>query len=45
MQMSWTHPTIEDLKLVLSQDEIDKLAGVSNELSDRIQGQLDAIAD
>lgn len=34
--MSWTHPTIEELKLVLSQEEIDKLAGVSNELSDRI---------
>lgn len=43
--MSWTHPTTEELKLVLSQEEIDKLAGVSNELSDRIQGQLDAISD
>ena len=43
--MSWIHPTTEELKLVLSQEEIDKLAGVSNELSDRIQGQLDAIAD
>lgn len=43
--MSWKHPTTEDLKLVLSQDEIDKLSSVSNDLSDRIQGQLDAVAD
>ena len=43
--MSWIHPTINELKLVLSQEEIDKLSEVSTDLSNRIQSQLDAITD
>lgn len=43
--MSWIRPTVEDLKLVLSQEEIDKLAEVSVEMEDVIQKQLDSVAD
>lgn len=43
--MSWKHATVQDLKLVLSQEEIDKLSTISTDLSARIQGQLDAVAD
>lgn len=34
--MSWIRPMVEDLKLVLSQEEIDKLAEVSVETEDVI---------
>lgn len=43
--MSWIRPMVEDLKLVLSQEEIDKLAEVSVETEDVIQKQLDSVAD
>lgn len=43
--MAWLRPTIEHLKLVLAQDEIEKLENASSDLSGRIQGQLDATAD
>ena len=37
--MAWTRPTIEELKLVLAQDEIDKLDSYSSDITDRIQKQ------
>lgn len=43
--MAWTRPTIEELKLVLAQDEIDKLDSYSSDITDRIQKQLDMVAD
>lgn len=43
--MAWSRLTIDDLRLVLAEDEVEKLSAVSNELSDRIQGQLDMAAD
>ena len=43
--MAWLRPTIEHLKLVLAQDEIEKLENASSDLSGRIQEQLDATAD
>ena len=43
--MAWKQATVQDLKLVLSKDEIEKLDEVSSDLSARIQGQLDAVAD
>lgn len=43
--MAWLRPTIEHLKLVLAQDEIEKLEKASCDLSGRIQAQLDATAD
>lgn len=43
--MAWLRPTIEHLKLVLAQDEIEKLENASTDLSGRIQRQLDATAD
>lgn len=43
--MAWIRPTIEHLKLVLAQDEIVKLEQASADLADRIQQQLDAVAD
>ena len=43
--MAWLRPTVEHLKLVLAQEEIEKLENASSDLSGRIQGQLDATAD
>ena len=36
--MAWKHATVQDLKLVLSKNEIEKLDEVSSDLSARIQG-------
>lgn len=43
--MSWKRLTIDDLRLTLAEDEVDKLANSSIELSGVIQQQLDAVAD
>lgn len=43
--MSWKHLTSEDLKLVLSQDEINKLEERSVDLADVLDKQLDTVAD
>lgn len=43
--MAWLRPTIEHLKLVLAQEELDKLETVSIDTDDVLQKQLDTIAD
>ena len=45
--MSWRRLTIDDLRLVLSEDEVDKLntRSIDPALSARIQLQLDTVAD
>lgn len=41
----WKQLTIEDLKLVLAQDEVEKLEERSVEITDIINKQLDIVAD
>ena len=41
----WSHLTIDDMKLYLSQDELDALNTYSVDIEDVINKQLDAIAD
>ena len=41
----WSHLTIDDMKLYLSQDELDALNSYSVDIADVINKQLDAIAD
>jgi hypothetical protein len=41
----WKKLTIEDLKLVLSKDEVEKLESKSTDIQERIQKQLDIIAN
>lgn len=43
--MAWKRLTINDLRTVLAEDEVEKLDQRSNELSGRIQTQLDNVAD
>lgn len=43
--MSWKKLTSEDLKLVLAQDEINKLEECSVDIDDVLQKQLDIVAD
>lgn len=43
--MAWKRLTVDDLRLTLAEDEINKLDTISTDLSERIQKQLDAVAD
>ena len=43
--MAWLHPTVEHLRLVLAEDEIDKLENSSTVLSARVQDTLDSVVD
>lgn len=43
--MSWKKLTIDDLRLVLSEDEIQKLSNSSTELEDRITKQLEIVSN
>lgn len=43
--MAWKRLTVEDLKLVLSQDEIDKLENMSVDMENIINAQIDAVAN
>ena len=43
--MSWNRLTIDDMKLYLSQDELDSLNTYSTDVENVINQQLDAIAD
>lgn len=43
--MSWKRLTIDDLKLVLAQDEVEKLEERSVEITNIINKQLDIVAD
>ena len=43
--MAWKQLTIEDMKLYLSQDELDALNNISTDITDIVNKQLDVIAD
>lgn len=43
--MAWKRLTVEDLKLVLAQDEIEKLEERSVEMENIINAQIDAVAN
>lgn len=43
--MAWKRLTVEDLKLVLAQDEIEKLENMSVEIENIINTQIDAVAN
>ena len=43
--MAWKQLNIEDMKLYLSQDELDVLNNISTDISDIVNKQLDVIAD